>query len=109
MPGHARSWRPHTKTWLVDPFWAPILADTLRVLGHSVTGLDGRRRDDRARDCGDADWARALFRRVGPGRHASVYRALSKVLHSDIGGDDRIQQELNDAHAELSTDRKESA
>ena len=51
----------------------------------------------------------ARLRRVGPSCHSSVYRALSKVLHSDIGGDDRIQQDLNDAYAELSTNRKESA
>jgi hypothetical protein len=110
VPGYARSWKPQSHTWRVDPSWVPVLADMLRVLGHSVTGLDGRRHDDRARDRGDADWARALFRRVGPQRHATVYRALSRILHPDTDtGDTALQRELNAAHAELSTNRKESA
>jgi hypothetical protein len=111
VPSYARAWRPATKTWLIDPFWAPVLADTLRCYGHTITGLDDRRRDDRQCDCGgDADWARTLFRRVGPIRRGPVFRALSRILHPDTAtGDTQLQRELNTAHAELSTHRKESA
>jgi hypothetical protein len=106
VPGYARSWHPHSHTWLVDPFWAPVLADTLQALGHTVTGLQPAQRQAH----GDADWARALFKRVGPQRYGPVYRALSRILHPDTAtGDTRLQRELNTAHAELSTDRKESA
>jgi hypothetical protein len=111
VPSYARAWRPATRTWLIDSGWASVLADTLRVLGHTVTGLDDPRRDDRRCDCGgDAGWARALFRRVGPTRAGLVFRALSRILHPDTDtGDTQLQRELNAAHAELLTDRKESA
>src|ERR1700752_288040 len=56
VPGYARSWRPHTKLWTVDPVWVPVLADTLRALGQIVTGLQPPPRQAH----GDADWARAL-------------------------------------------------
>jgi hypothetical protein len=111
VPSYARAWRPATRTWLIDPSWAPVLADTLRCYGHTVTGLDDRRRGDRQCDCGgDTDWARTLFPRVGPTRYGPVFRALSRVLHPDTAsGDVRLQRELNTAHAELLTQRKESA
>lgn len=48
-----------------------------------------------------AHWARILFKRVGPARTSAVYRALSRCLHPDVGGDTDLQRELNDAYAEL--------
>ncbi len=111
VPSYARSWQPATRTWLIDPGWAPVLADTLRCYGHTITGLDDRRRDDRRCDCGgDTGWARTLFRAVGPTRHGPVYRALSRVLHPDTdSGDVQLQRELDAAHAELLPQRKDPA
>jgi hypothetical protein len=104
VPGYARSWGPHRRVWIVDPAWAHILADTLRCYGHTVVGLDAPRQTH----AGDADWARALFRRVGPSRAGPVFRSLSRILHPDAGGDTQLQRELNAAHAEISQ-RKDPA
>lgn len=48
----------------------------------------------------EREWAVALFRKVGKKRARAVYRALAKVLHSDIGedGDAALIQQLNDAY-----------
>lgn len=48
----------------------------------------------------EMEWAVALFRKVGKKRARAVYRALAKVLHSDIGedGDATLIQQLNDAY-----------
>ena len=112
VPGYARSWSPERRVWLIDPFWAPVLADTLRMYGHTVVGLDDHHRDDRDRHChsgGDADWARMLFRRVGPARAGPVFRSLSRILHPDVAtGDTQLQRELNLAHAEIAQ-RKDPA
>ena len=110
VPSYARSWRPATRTWLIDPNWAPVLADTLRTYGHTVTGLDDHHRGDRQCDHrGDADWARILFRRVGPNRAGAVFRSLSRILHPDTTtGSTDLQRELNLAHAEISQ-RKDPA
>ena len=42
-------------------------------------------------------WARELMRRCAPEIREKVYKALAKVLHEDLGGDQRLMQELNDA------------
>ena len=107
VPSYARSWRPTGKVWLVDRFYAEQLARDMAALGYLVTGLEPEERhsDDRA------NWARALFRRVGPARAGPAFRALSRVLHPDNAatGDTQLQRELNAAHAEISTTRKEPA
>ena len=50
------------------------------------------------RQTSKGEWAAAVFVRVGPERVPAVYRALSRCLHPDAGGDTQIQQELNSAH-----------
>ncbi len=110
VPGYARSWNPQRRVWIIDPIWAPILADTLRMHGHTIVGLDDHHRDDRqCHSGGDADWARMLFRRVGPSRVGPVFRSLSRILHPDVAtGDTELQRELNLAHAEIAQ-RKDPA
>ncbi|HWT48540.1 MAG TPA: hypothetical protein VN255_08180, partial [Mycobacterium sp.] len=46
-------------------------------------------------------WAKILFRRVGRERREPVFRALTRVLHPDVGGDHHLMQELNAAREEL--------
>ena len=107
VPSYARKWVPARREWHIESVYAKQFADTVRGIGHTVVGLEEPR-------CGhDADpavWARLLFHRVGPTRRSAVYRALSRCLHPDTAtGDKELQQELNDAHAELSSQRKKSA
>lgn len=100
VPAGARSWNKATKTWWVADPYAEWLVDDMRHLGYSViTGADDQRRQQRA-DRGGA-WAQMLFDRVGPDRAAAVHRALSRVLHPDVGGDTELMQELNDARRGL--------
>ncbi len=107
VPSYARSWNPHTRAWLIGPFWASVLADTLRCHGHTVTGL---RSPPRYVHTDDSDWARMLFRRVGPNRAGPIFRSLSRILHPDVaGGDAQLQRELNLAHAELSQRKDDPA
>jgi hypothetical protein len=105
VPGHARDWNPATKTWTVDVGHAEPLASALRATGHKVLGLDAPRTDPPPRADGSApdtaQWARILFRRVGPNHRDPVFRALTKVLHPDVGGDHSLMQELNQAREQL--------
>ena len=104
IPVYARSWNPDTKVWRISDVYAEQLAADMSRLGYLVTGLEPADRDD-------SDWARILFRRVGPNRAGPIFRSLSRVLHPDTAtGDAQLQLELNAAHAELLThQRKESA
>jgi len=99
VPHYARRWRPDDKAWVVHVEFAQILANALTRQGHTVVEVDGP--GPHRTDTDDADagaWARLLFARVGPQRADAVYRALSKCLHPDVGGDTELQRELNAAH-----------
>jgi hypothetical protein len=106
VPPHARSWNPATKEWRVSVNYAGQLAADIRRLGHIVTGLD----EPPGGRCSGSSWARLLFERVGASRADAVHRALTRVLHPDTPtGDKQLQQELNDARAELTANTKEAA
>jgi hypothetical protein len=106
VPAYARSFAPASKTWTVDGDWAPILAAALRATGYQVVGIDDPRCHHGRRDTDPSRWAQLLFRRVGPHRSPAVYRALSRCLHPDVGGDTELQRELNTAYHELPNRRK---
>ena len=99
VPGYARTWASARKEWEVDNTWAETLAATMHAAGHTVVGFDvkpprtgaSRAPDDTSR------WAHLLFSRVSAERRQAVYRALSKCLHPDVGGDPVMQREMNDA------------
>jgi hypothetical protein len=101
VPSYARSWDASAKQWTVAAEPARVLASAMRQLGHQVIGLDppninGHNNND------PAQWAKDMFHRVGPNRIDPVHRALTKVLNPDtVTGDTAIQQELNDARADL--------
>jgi hypothetical protein len=98
VPSTYRRWDPTRKQWSVDRGWARPLADALRRSGHTVIGLEPA---DTNGDGDAADWARGVFKGVGPGRTDIVYRMLRRALHPDTGGDHRLMQELNVARDEL--------
>jgi hypothetical protein len=105
VPAYARSWNRTRREWLIEDAYSVQLADTMRRFGCTVVGLE----PSHNRCCDDpADWARALFKRVGPSRAEPVFRSLTRVLHPDNAttGDTHIQRELNAARAELTTERK---
>jgi hypothetical protein len=99
VPSFLRSWNPDRREWLIlEPVYATQFADTLRRLGHNIVGLDDPPAQ-RYHGTDSADWAHLLFKRVGRQRCDQVYRALSRCLHPDVGGDTDLQRELNDAYA----------
>lgn len=99
FPG--RRWNPALKCWLIGSSFGEAMAEALRAAGCTVVvtrrgGAERGAADDDQHVVG-AGWADALFAAVGPGRADAVYRALSRVLHPDHGGDPQLQQALNTA------------
>lgn len=99
FPG--RRWDPEGKCWIVARAQVWELADALRVAGTRpyITEPNGqpyghgdgaRSEPRRPRE----DWAVLLLDTVGPDRAERVFKALSKVLHPDVGGDHQLMREL---------------
>ncbi len=105
VPSSSRSWDPEARLWLVDAYHALRLAHHMRALGYLVTGLDPEpeRRATAHNTTSGTDWARSLFRAVGPERSDAVFRSLTRILHPDnpATGDTTLQRELNTARAEM--------
>jgi hypothetical protein len=108
IPSWARGWDAGTKTWTIDAQYAHALAADFRALGHTVAGLEAQQ--ERARRAPPpppppppalppADsWAVLLLdRAAAAGLELPVYRALARVLHTDVGGDSAMMAELNTA------------
>ena len=92
VPSFARRWSPLQREWLIDAVYEQRLAAALRRLDCTIVGLDGQR----YHGANSAEWAREVFRRVGPERAPLAYKALSRICHPDTStGDHRLMQELN--------------
>lgn len=100
VPPCARSWSRPRREWLVEAIYGRPLADAMRSAGATVVGVD-----DHPTRGDPADWARSVFRRVGPTRAPLAYRLLSRVCHPDHGGDHDLQTELNRAYAAIERTR----
>ena len=83
------------------------LAGALRAAGQHVFFTAGGADNRRAPSPGTPDrtWAEHLFAAVGPAHADATYRAMSKVLHPDTGGDTVLMQQLNAARRALGGDR----
>ena len=108
VPSYARTWSPEGKYWTVYPLYAEDLHSAFKALGVTVVGYTpgGRKRQPPPPPPPPpkpkpSQWALVLFERVGPDRVDSVYRALSRALHPDVGGDTQLMQELNAARQEV--------
>lgn len=90
-------WNPAGKYWTIHAGFAEQLAAQLRRAGCEahVSRMDQGFGHSSANTA--SDWAAALFQAVGPERRDATYRALSKVLHPDAGGDTKLQQQLSAA------------
>lgn len=104
VPSYARRWSPPRREWEIEAIYVTDLAAAMTRHGHTVVGLETSRRREVEDD--PAQWARILFKRVGPARAPLAYRLLSRVCHPDHGGDHQLQVELNQAHAELTTETR---
>ena len=107
VPRYYRSWNPTLRQWRVSVVYARTLANSMRQLGCTVVGLDQHERE-RA-DPPPHSHGRTprhntfdlLFERVGHHRAEPVFRALTRVLHPDVGGDTELMKELNNARDRL--------
>jgi hypothetical protein len=102
VPG--RQWVKAEKYWAIPARSVDLCADALRAAGQVVyvTRPDGStwtsgRQTHGTRGTPDPDWAASLLAAVGSDLQDAAYRALSKVLHPDVGGDTRLMQDLNRA------------
>ncbi len=108
VPSYSRTWSKPRREWLIETMYGKPLADALGRLGCTVIGLDDPPAQ-RQHGTDPAEWARAVFRRVGPSRASATYKLLSRVCHPDHGGDHQLQLELNAAYAELPTTGRKTA
>ena len=97
-----RRWDKLGKCWIIPVRHADLCGNALRAAGCEVflTRPDGTpwtsgRPDAGHRSTPGPDWAEGLLDAVGPQRIDKVYRALSRVLHPDAGGDMQLMQQLN--------------
>jgi hypothetical protein len=98
-PATARTWDPDDKLWSVSE---PYVDRVLRALQPHVGPIetaDLRRPNLKPGVPGKANWAHALYDALPDHLKQPAFRALTKVLHPDIGGDLKLAQQLNDAFA----------
>jgi len=110
--GDARvlAYSTYSRTWtLTDPEVADIVAARARALGCTVRHDHPPRAatppppppGSPSRSTGASPWAEQLFAAVGPDRAESVFKALTRVLHPDVGGDTELMKELNAAREKV--------
>lgn len=93
-----RTYDPKTRTWTFHGESAPMAAlDLLRRYVARVEVEDNRPGQHRATTSAATPWAAALFQALPDRLHRPAYRALARVVHPDVGGDNELAQQLNDA------------
>jgi hypothetical protein len=108
IPARGRKWDPATKLWIIEPNYHSL---ALRLAKHHYNKVilkdtHGYHSDEtpEPKKPRDADWAAAMFAAVPEQLHQPLYRAISKVLHPDIGGDPENMKTLTRAY-----DKRETA
>ncbi len=98
IPG--RHWNAELKQWLIATDRARLAAKRFHDAGFTVT-IDGRAYESTPPPSPTSATAKpplvALFNVLPDRLRQPVYKALSKVLHPDVGGDTALMQQLNRA------------
>jgi hypothetical protein len=99
IPSSFRSWYKPTKCWSVRHPYGDIAVEIVRRHHRRVKVDDQRRRPSprSARLPDNSDVFVALRLVLGETRWPAAYRALSKLLHPDAGGDGELMRRLNAA------------
>jgi len=93
-----RRWNATTKTWWVATAAINELTEILEAGGYTVISTMRSRSSSPPPPRSPRDtWADLLLDAVGQERVEPVHRALSRVLHPDVGGDTALMQALNAA------------
>src|SRR5262245_49429136 len=109
VPSWARSYDPASKTWTITDrgYALKFGKDCASGNVHQVVGLEEDEEKTRKAPplpppkAPQRNWADELLSRCSPEQRTSLYRALAKVLHADVGGDHALMQELNEARNKL--------
>lgn len=89
IPSPARRWDRSVRAWVIEAMFVADLARAFASIGYQVLGLDEPQ--------AGSTWAAAMFSQLPERLHDPAFKALTKVLHPDMGGDLRAMQALNDA------------
>lgn len=91
-----RSWNKPEKCWQIPEFYIWDLRRKFEAAGDTVRVLT-RREPGVRQEKTDTAWAETLLTRLSPEQADKAYKALSRVLHPDAGGDAELMQQLNRA------------
>jgi hypothetical protein len=89
-------WSPRDKQWTTETAWVELLAKRFHDQGYDVA-VDGELwapPDPAAL----VDPLRALFEALPPRLRPAAFKALSKILHPDTGGDNAWMRQLIEAN-----------
>lgn len=94
VPHYARAWDATDKHWtIIEPHVKAAFAAIRPHVGRVLIADLRTRRLDASKPTG---WAQALHDALPARLRRPAYRALSRVIHPDIGGDVTLTQQLND-------------
>lgn len=97
VPG--RRWDDMAKQWVFPASQVDVLRQLLESQGVFVEVVEVNPPPIREHTATKAcDWAAALFTEIGCEKAPWLFRRLSQSLHPDMGGDTRLQQQLNDGY-----------
>lgn len=100
MPG--RRWDPDERCWWIRAGLVSLTARAFHDAAYRVS-VDGQPYTPPANSSSTAPGSpiKALFCTLPEHLRQPTYKALSKVLHPDTGGDCRLMQELNDTWKDI--------
>ncbi len=93
-----RQWDSRQRHWTIAASSVPLAAKRFTHAGFTVL-VDGRPWTPTAALNGTSVFP-ALFAYLPTQLRGTTYKALARVLHPDVGGDNALMQALNDAYKE---------
>lgn len=104
VPFQHRKWNADQKVWEINvEFWISFLMDKLKRSGFQVILVDpanlmgNYEPPKQKRGALPHGWADVMFGNTDRALHAPLYKALTRVLHPDFGGDEEQMKDLNAA------------
>jgi hypothetical protein len=89
-------WNPADKYWTTETSWVQLLAKKFYDAGYPVQ-IDSELWEPGSSVAGTSKPIVALFAVLPIRLRVPVFRALTKVLHPDMGGDVELMKQLNQA------------
>jgi hypothetical protein len=112
VPASGREYRPESKTWLVSSSWAGVAVSLARQAFPDIETIRDEPARPRLTVVGGRDDDHCVLyvaKDATPEVVDAAYRALSRKLHPDLGGDTAGMQRLNAAYERLKGGRRTGA